>query len=522
MKKLFLLFLLCFCVVTSLAQNPLTPQEIRGKQIYLQGTSASGKEILAYIGDSSLEVPASTVACVNCHALRGQGKPEGGIDPSNITWEALTKPYGVTHASGRKHPAYTDRGLELAIARGTDPGGNKLLYAMPRYQMSKEDLADLVSYLKKLGTDTDPGIADKRITIGTALPVKGPLGEMGQAIKEVMTAVFAEVNASGGIYNRQLELKSIETADSGPATRANFERLIRDEKIFAMVGALTAGAEREVLPLLAEQEVPLVGPVTLDPKINAPLNRQVFYLASGISLQARALVSFVAKQPEAKNQSIGIVYAPSELTTDVFESVKSQAQKDGLRVAEIVEYGGTNFDAVATIKKFRETNVSFVFFLGNPLDLTVFLTEAEKATWFPQILLQNGNVTSTVFNAAAGFQNKLLFTLPSASEDRTTEALAEYGQLAEKYKLQRKHFAAQILAFAAAKLLIEGLKRAGKDLSRERLIQVFEGFHDFKTGLTPPITWGPNRRIGAMGAYVVRVDLKGKQFVPASGWVSIN
>ena len=523
MKRFSLLLLLCVltCVV-ALAQTPLTPQELRGKQIYLQGTSASGKEIFAYIGDSSLEVPGSTMACANCHALRGQGKPEGGIDPSNITWEALTKPYGVTHSSGRKHPAYTDRALELAITRGLDPAGNKLLYAMPRYQMQKEDLADLLTYLKKLGTDTDPGIADNRITIGTVVPVKGPLSEMGQAVKEVVAASFAEVNASGGIYNRQLELKSVETGDSGPATRANIERLIRDEKIFAMAGAFIAGAEKEVIPLLAEQEVPLVGPLTLDPKVTAPLNRQVFYLASGNSGQARALINFVAKQPEAKNQLLGIVYAPTDLNTGVVESVKSQAQKDGLKVGEVLEYAGGSFDAFATVKKFKETNANVVYFLGMTPDLAAFMIEAEKANWFPQILLQSGNVSANVFDAPASFENKLFFSLPSAPSDLTNEALAEYRALAEKYKLPQKQIAAQLSAFASAKLLIEGLKRAGKDLSRERLIQVLEGFYEYKTGLTPPITWGPNRRIGALGAHIVRVDLKGKQFVPAGGWVSIN
>ncbi len=106
--------------------------------------------------------------------------------------------------------------------------------------------------------------------------------------------------------------------------------------------------------------------------------------------------------------------------------------------------------------------------------------------------------------------------------DQTNEGLAEYRALAEKYKLPQKHSRRRSQPLAAAKLLIEGLKRAGKDLSRERLIQVLEGFYEYKTGLTPPITWGPNRRIGAMGAYVVRVDLKAKQFVPASGWVGIN
>jgi ABC-type branched-subunit amino acid transport system substrate-binding protein len=526
--SLRLLCVLCASVVVfslssaAVAQSPLTPQELRGKQIYIQGTSPSGKEILAYIGESSLEVPGNTMACASCHALRGQGKPEGGIDPSNITWEALTKPYGVTHSSGRKHPAYTDRGLELAITRGVDPAGNKLLYAMPRYQMSKEDLADLVVYLKRLGTDTDPGIADDRITIGTALPAKGALSELGQAVKEVITAAFAELNAHGGIYNRQLELKFVETGDNALATRANIERLIKDEKVFAMTGVFLAGAEKDVTPLLAEQEVPLVGPLTLDPKIGAPLNRQVFYLMSGNAGQARALINFVAKQPEAKGQSLAVVYNPSELNASVVEAIKSQAEKDSLRAPQVYEYAVGDFDPIVTVKQLKEKGIGQVFYLGSVTDLAAFMTEAEKANWFPQILLQSGGVTSSVFNAPAGFEGKVFFTLPTAPSDQTTEGLTEYRLLAEKYKLPQKHLAAQISAYTGARLLIEGLKRAGKDLSRERLIQVLEGFYEYQTGLTPPITWGPNRRIGAMGAYVVRVDLKGKQFVPASGWVSIN
>jgi len=506
----------------TLAQNPLTPQETRGKQIYTQGTSASGKEIFAYIGDSSLEVPGSTMACANCHASRGQGKPEGGIDPSNITWEALTKPYGVTHTSGRKHPSYTERGLELAITRGLDPAANKLLATMPRYQMTKEDLADLIGYIKRLGTDTDPGIADNRIVIGTAMPAKGPLLEMGQAVKEILVAAFAEVNAQGGIYDRQLELKFVETGENAAVTRANIDRFIKDEKVFAMTGVFLVGAEKEVTPLFAEQEVPLVGPLTLDPKTGTPLNRQVFYLTSGNAAQARAMISFLAKQPEAKGRTFAVVYPPTELNRNVLEAVKSEAQKVGLPSPTVAEYAAGTFDAVATVKQLSEKGTGAVLLLGSTADLTAFTTEADKANWFPYILLQSGGFDRSVFNAPAGFEGKLLFTLPTAPSDQKVDALTEYRLLTEKYKLQPKHQAAQLSAYAAAKLLIEALKRAGKDLTRERLIQVLEGFYEYQTGLTPPITWGPNRRIGAMGAYVVRVDIKGKQFVPASGWIGIN
>ncbi|HVF23630.1 MAG TPA: ABC transporter substrate-binding protein [Pyrinomonadaceae bacterium] len=506
----------------ALAQSTLTPQEIRGRQIYTQGTSASGKEILAYIGDSALEVPGNTMPCANCHATRGLGKPEGGIDPSNITWEALTKPYGVTHTSGRKHPAYTERGLELAITRGVDPAGNRLLAAMPRYQMTREDLADLVVYLKRLGTDTDPGVADNRIVIGTAVPSKGPLLEMGQAVKDVLVAAFAEVNAQGGIYGRQVELKFVETGENAATARANIDRLIKDEKVFAMTGVFLAGVEKEVTPLFAEQEVPLVGPLTLEPKTGTPLNRQVFYLMSGNSAQARAMISFLAKQPDPKDGMLAVVHTATDLNASVIEAVKSEAQKDRLPVPIIHQYTAGTFDAAATVKQLSEKGIGAVLLLGSTSDLTAFMTEADKANWFPQILLQSGVLDRSVFDAPAGFENKLFFTLPTSPDDHKVEALTEYRLLTEKYKLQPKHQAAQLSAYAAAKLLIEGLKRVGRDLSRERLIQVLEGFYEYQTGLTPPITWGPNRRIGAMGAYVVRVDLKGKQFVPASGWIGIN
>src|SRR6185369_14878137 len=91
-------FLILLSFLTASAQVPLSPPESRGKEIYLLGTSIAGRNILAYIGDESMEVPGSAMACANCHGLSGQGKPEGGIDPSNITWKALSKPYGVTHS----------------------------------------------------------------------------------------------------------------------------------------------------------------------------------------------------------------------------------------------------------------------------------------------------------------------------------------------------------------------------------------------------------------------------------------
>ncbi|HJS23250.1 MAG TPA: hypothetical protein VJ751_02685 [Pyrinomonadaceae bacterium] len=63
------------------------------------------------------------------------------------------------------------------------------------------------------------------------------------------------------------------------------------------------------------------------------------------------------------------------------------------------------------------------------------------------------------------------------------------------------------------------LTRTGKDLSRENLIKALESLYDYETGTTPRITFGPNKRIGAAGAHVIRIDLAEKEFTTASGWI---
>ena len=417
--------LLCFVALTcgvresSMAQEGLAARESRGKQIYVRGESPSGKEITAYIGDKSLEVPGSSMPCANCHGLDGRGKPEGGINPSNITQEFLTKPYSSAQAYGRKHPPYTDRGLELAITRGLDPAGNKLLPVMPRYVMTREDLADLTTYLARVGKDLDPGITENTIVIGTILPASGALAEMGQAVKAVLTAYFAEVNSVGGIYNRRVVLKFAETAETPAATRKSIETFLTSEQVFAMTGALIAGSEKEVLPIFMEKEVPLVGPITLYPQTALPLNRQVFYLLSGVAGQERTLVEFAVRKPEIKSAGIGIVYAESSNNLPVIEAIRLQAKKSGLAEREAISYIPGRFDAAETTKRLSQGKPGAVFLLGSTEDALSLMREAEKLSWFPIVFLTGAG--AEIFDAPVGFDGRIFMAFPTSPADQTAE-----------------------------------------------------------------------------------------------------
>jgi ABC-type branched-subunit amino acid transport system substrate-binding protein len=503
-----------------LAQTRLTPAESRGKQIYLRGTSQSGAQILAYVGESSLEMPGTSMACANCHGTDGRGKPEGSISPSDITAESLTKPYGVIHADGRKHPAYSTRAFELAITRGVDPAGNRLSNVMPRYSLKRDDLSDLIAYLARLGGDHDPGISDNRIVIGAIIPEKGPLAELGQALKAAITAYFDDLNNSGGVFNRRVELRFVEPGETPAATRANVERLLQSDEVFAMTVSLIAGAEQEIPPVMAQMKVPMIGALTLYPRTDFPLNREVFYLLSGIDGQARAMIHHAADQAELRKSGMAIVYPDTGASARVVAAAKDQCAKDGFK-PELYEYPAARFETGPLIKKI-DSRQAAVLFLGDGHEALAFMEAADKSAWHPTIYLPSPNSNSDLFRAPAGFDRKILLSFPTSPADQTLAGLREFRAFSENHKLPPNHVAALVSAYGALKILSEALKRAGKDVSREKLIDILEGFYDYSTGLTPPITYGPNARVGAMGAYVVTIDLKQQQFISVSPWVRVN
>jgi hypothetical protein len=71
-------------------------------------------------------------------------------------------------------------------------------------------------------------------------------------------------------------------------------------------------------------------------------------------------------------------------------------------------------------------------------------------------------------------------------------------------------------------VLEEGLKRAGRDLSRARLADALENLYSFESGVTPTISYGPNRRVGVFGAHIVRVNLTTHSFQPLGTFVRLD
>ncbi len=515
-----LCLLALLCAATAQAQQTLTsvltPPEQRGKHIYLRGESPAGRALTAYLGGPDNEVPAATLPCAGCHGLDGRGKPEGGVTPSVITWESLTKGYGHQHPSGRAHPAFTERSLARALTAGEDAAGNPLAVAMPRYRLADEDMADLLAYLKRLGTDHDAGVTDATLTLGTLLPLNGPQAALGQAVKEVLTAYCAALNAQGGLYQRRVELRVLDSSGPTAEVLARLQQTLARAEVFAFVGTHAPGAEAEVAALLAEAETPLIGPLSPPAPNTTPFNRQVFYLFSGLAEQAQALLRFAAREPK---QTAVIVHPADARLTAVATALAVEGKRSGWENIVTLNYEN---DAAQLAARLQQRGVNAVFWLGTAAQAAALLQQAERLQWQPRLLLPGALAGKALFDAPACFKARVYLAYPTLPADHTAAGVAGFRALLAEQRVAARHSAAQLTAYSAAHLLSAALKRAGREVTREKLSAVLEGFYEFETGLTPRLSYHANRRIGALGAYIVALDPVGKTFVPSGGWIKLD
>jgi mono/diheme cytochrome c family protein len=140
----------CSSPVTPSGQVPGASFDSNGQRIYFTASSSSGEPI-SYTGSIRM---MHTITCVNCHGPEGKGGTVymmmQSFDVPNITWSHLTEEEHEEEGEHEEHPPYTEDTVKRAITQGLDPAGEPLDEFMPKWQMSSQDLDDLVDFMKTL------------------------------------------------------------------------------------------------------------------------------------------------------------------------------------------------------------------------------------------------------------------------------------------------------------------------------------------------------------------------------------
>ncbi len=480
----------------------LTPAQQRGRQIYMTGHSPSGKPIVAYFGEEGIELPEEASTCSGCHGYDGTGRPESGVIPSNVTWAYLTKSYGHAHPDGLEHPPFTVENLKDYLESGVYPGGRPGDPSMPIYEMSAQDLDDLVAYMKLVGEYTDPGIGETSVRVGTLLPSRGPAGEIGQAMRDILLAYFGEINRAGGIYGRKIELVVREAPARGESVSAGLQAWIAEQEPFALVSTFVPGAGAGLTAAAPGADLPLVGPFTVYPLDNYALNRSTFYLFAGLREQLLCLIDFAKRRAGLASPRAALVFPEIPDLEPIVASVETAGRDKGWSEVRRVPFPGPDFNAAGTATRLKEAGVEVVVFLGVEHQTRSFLEAAAALEWAPVVLTPGVLAGKAAFDAPPSFAGRLYLAYPTLPQDREPRASGELSRLMKEHGLSPTHLQATISAYSSAKLLVEALRLSGRALSRAQFVSALEKLYRFETGLTPPLTYTRNRRIGALGAYV--------------------
>jgi ABC-type branched-subunit amino acid transport system substrate-binding protein len=196
-------------------------------------------------------------------------------------------------------------------------------------------------------------------------------------------------------------------------------------------------------------------------------------------------------------------------------------QRGGPEPLEI-RYAPGELDAHLLAETLGEGADGALLFFGTQGELDALLPALAEHKKTPRVYLLSSTLGHPPFEAPREFDQRIFLAYPTLASDISEAGQAEYQELAERHGLPPGHIQGQIAALAATKLLVEGVKRAGRDLSRQALVGALEGLYGYATDLTPALSYGANRRVGARGAHVVAVDLVNRSYQPVGGWQELR
>jgi len=495
----------------------LTEAQRRGKRIYMEGTG-SGK-ISVFLAGAGISAPGKGFPCVNCHLAGGAGQREGGVRSAEITWYHLTKEHPGQRATGRAHPAYNEETVMAAVTEGVDPAGNTLDAAHPRYRMSRKDLEDLVAYLKVMDREGVPGITDNAVKVGILLPEKGPLAEAGREVMALLAGYFAEVNARGGLYNRSLALVPVPFDPHGkdgalPAAR----KAVESDDVFCFLANVGGQADDEAARYLSTRKVPVIVPLLSAPESGYGAGRYTFHVFASIRDQARVMTDFLAERLRKPGNRVGILHAEDGSGRAGAEGAREQIGKHDLALAAEESFTPGTFSAPEAVARMRGKEIDAVLYFGGSREAVAFAREADAREWRPLFVAAAPMVGDALASAPAGFLGSVYVATPFENPDPSSLKMREFFRIGEKYGIGPRHRTFQFLAFSGAILLEEGLRRSGRGVTREKFVDAIGNVWKLETGVTPPLTYNRNRRAGAVGAAILKMDPGSRRLVPAVQW----
>lgn len=301
------------------------------------------------------------------------------------------------------------------------------------------------------------------IRIGGLFAVTGPASFLGEPERNTAQMVVNEINAAGGIKGRKLELVAYDT--QGDATKAvqAVNRLIKEDKVCAIIGPSTTGDTMAVIPVAERARIPLIS-MAAGVKITDPVKKWVFKTAQNDGLAVEKIFEYLQK---AHVRSVAILTVSDSFGSSGREQLKNHAAKYGITLVVDDTYGPKDTDMTAQLTKIRGSGAQALICWGTNPGPAIIARNAKQLGLKIPIFMSHG-VSSKKFIDLAGEAAEGII-LPSGrvivadllpNSDRQKKSLLAFVRDYQKhYRTEGDHFGGH--AWDAIMLLKGALERGG-------------------------------------------------------------
>jgi ABC-type branched-subunit amino acid transport system substrate-binding protein len=364
------------------------------------------------------------------------------------------------------------------------------------------------------------GVSDTEIVIGSHQDLSGPIAGWGIQVKQGMEMRAREINEAGGIHGRKIRLVVEDSGYDPKKAIMVTNKMIQKDKVFCFIGNMgspTAGAS---LPIIIKKKIPHLFPLTAASIFFEPFNRYKFALFVPYYSNARAAIKYFVETKKYKR--IGMMYQDDEMGAIMKKGVVDGLAAYNLKLvaAESYKRGATDFSS--QIAKLKKADVQLVV-LGTVIRETVgALKEAHKLGWKVDMcgLIPAFTKFVPMLAKKAGFSADGMYCTgqtPMVEPDSPIAFVRKWWKRHQEWygKPPQQQTAAGYGVMNAFAIAAE---RAGRDLTRETLIDALETFREIPDPFGgPPITYTKTKRLGADRIFMSRIQ-EGK-FVKISDFI---
>ncbi|MEO5691623.1 MAG: ABC transporter substrate-binding protein [Usitatibacter sp.] len=322
------------------------------------------------------------------------------------------------------------------------------------------------------------GVTDTEVLLGQSVALTGPAAQLGLDMQRGANLYFESVNAKGGVNGRKVLLKTLDDAYEPPKAAENTKKLINEEKVFALFGYVGTPTSAASMPIFTDAKVPFVGAFTGAESLRNPLNRYIFNVRASYFDETEAIIQHLTAMSIDK---IAIFYQNDAYGQAGLAGVERALAKRNLKLAGKGTVERNTVEVKAAIDSLLKADAQAIVMISAYKSCAAFIKNMRKAganpTFWNVSFVGSKALAKELDKEGRGVQISQVVPFPW---DSSVPVVKEYRKLMEEAKGEPGF--GSLEGYIAAKVMVEGLRRAGRKFDRESFIKAMETMDSFDTG----------------------------------------